>query len=125
MGKWGNIYTNMEVNKCFGCVASCCKLIIDINRGEYERLNKLKLSESLIKQSEMFIQKNPEYKGKEQFLDGMYNDDFAIIKKGKDGFCSLLNKETRLCGIYENRPKVCIEFSNESKRCKNLMQCIK
>jgi len=35
-----------------------------------------------MKQSEIFTQKNPEYKGKEQFFDGMYKDDFAIIKKG-------------------------------------------
>ena len=114
----------MEVNNCSGCVASCCKLTIDINRLEYERLNKLKLSESLIKQSEIFTQKNPEYKGKEQLFDGMYKDDFAIIKKGEDGFCSLLDKKTRLCSIYKDRPKCCIDYESNGSRCKKIKKCI-
>lgn len=114
----------MEVNKCLGCFANCCKLKIDINKSEYERLNKLKLSKMLIKQSEIFIQKNEEYKGKEEFIDYMYNDDFAIIKKGDDGFCVLLDRETRLCSIYEDRPKCCIEYESNGLRCKKIKECI-
>lgn len=115
----------MEINHCLNCVASCCTLIIDINKKEYNKLKSLNLENNLIKQSEIFTNKNPNYKGKELFFDKMYKEDFAIIKKGKDGFCSLLNRETRLCGIYENRPKCCRDYQSNGKRCKEIKKCIK
>jgi len=114
----------MEVNPCSSCVASCCTLLIDLTKKEYLHLKSLNLSNNLLKQSEIFTQKNPIYKGKEEFFDSMYKDEFAIIKKEKDGFCSLLNKETRLCEIYENRPKCCRDYESNGKQCKQIKKCI-
>tara|TARA_R110002153_G_scaffold209897_1_gene362492 strand:+ start:10768 stop:11115 length:348 start_codon:yes stop_codon:yes gene_type:complete len=114
----------MEINPCFSCVGSCCSLLVDIDKEDYNNLISIKKGENVIKQSEIFTKNNPSYKGKEKFLDEMYLKDFAIIKKDKTGFCSLLDKKTRLCSIYENRPKACIDFSNKSSKCKSIKVCI-
>jgi Fe-S-cluster containining protein len=110
----------MEINDCAGCVASCCKLLIDITEKEYLHLKSLNLSKNLLRQSQMFTQQNPAYKGKEDFLDKMYKDDFATIKKSDDGFCSLLDRKTRLCSIYNNRPKCCKDYESNGKRCQKI-----
>ena len=115
----------MGVDNCMNCVSSCCKLEIDLNKKEYLNLKNLGYSQEIVKRSELFINAYPNYFDKISFLDDMYGNEFAILKKNNDGFCKLLDKKTRLCSIYENRPKVCREFSNESKRCKNLKKCIK
>ena len=114
----------MEVNPCLACVGSCCSLVVDINKEDYNNLISINKGDNVIKQSEIFTNNNPSYKGKEKFLDEMYFEEFAIIKKDETGFCSLLDKKTRLCSIYENRPKACIEFSNESLKCKSIKVCI-
>lgn len=33
-----------------------------------------------------------------------------VLKRDADGFCYCLNRETKRCNIYENRPKVCKNF---------------
>jgi hypothetical protein len=71
----------MEVNPCYGCVSSCCSLLIDLTKKEYLHLKSLNLKNNLLKQSEIFTEKNPIYKGKEEFLDSMYQEEFAIIKR--------------------------------------------
>jgi len=114
----------MEVNNCLSCVGSCCTLVVDINRQDYNTLINIDKGENVIKQSEIFTNNNPSYRGKENFFDEMYLEDFAIIKKDETGFCSLLDKKSRLCSIYENRPKVCKDFSNKSVKCKKIKKCI-
>jgi Fe-S-cluster containining protein len=110
---------------CLNCVASCCKLVVEIDKIDYNKLVGLGHKDIMTKQSEIFIRNNPSYKIKEKFLDEkLYVNNFAIIGKGKDGFCKLLDRETRLCTIYENIPKTCSEFSNESLTCKNIKVCI-
>jgi hypothetical protein len=32
------------------------------------------------------------------------------LRRDADGFCACLNRETRRCGIYEDRPYVCRDF---------------
>tara|TARA_R110001592_G_C13142086_1_gene747406 strand:+ start:1240 stop:1587 length:348 start_codon:yes stop_codon:yes gene_type:complete len=114
----------MEINSCLTCVGSCCSLVVDIDKEDYNNLISIKKGKNVIKQSEIFVKENPSYKGKEKFLDEMYSEEFARIKKNKTGFCSLLDKKTRLCSIYENRPKVCKDFSNKSLKCKSIKVCI-
>ena len=114
----------MEINNCLNCMGNCCTLLVDINREDYNNLISINKGDNLIKQSEIFIKENHSYIDKEKFLDEMYFEDFAIIKKDETEFCSLLDKKTRLCSIYENRPKACIEFSNESLKCKSIKVCI-
>ena len=114
----------MEINPCLNCISSCCKLEVDITKEEYETLVSLGHSKALLKRSETFIKENPLYKNKESFLDNMYGEDYATIKKEQDGFCSLLDKDTRLCSCYSDRPKVCRDFSNSSETCKKIKKCL-
>jgi len=114
----------MGINNCITCLGSCCKLEIDLTKKEFLKLKSLGYEKEIIKRSELFINQYPNYLDKLSFLDNMYGDCFAILKKSKDGFCKLLDKKTRLCSIYEDRPKVCKDFSSKSQRCKNLKKCI-
>jgi len=93
----------MEINKCLGCVGSCCSLDVEINKEDYYTL---------------------ESKYKIDFLDNLYKDNFAILNKNNTGFCVFLDKDIRLCSIYKNRPKVCKEFSNKGEHCKKIYKCI-
>jgi len=34
------------------------------------------------------------------------------MKKSDDGYCVMLDRETMLCSIYEDRPEVCRAFKN-------------
>lgn len=81
------------------------------------------LSYGCTKHSTLFIKENPQYKDKELFFDNLYKDNFAKLNKGSDGFCVFLDRNSRLCSIYQNRPKVCKDFSNKSKHCERI--CIK
>lgn len=42
----------------------------------------------------------------------VYNDElnFWEMQKGADGYCNCLDRETRRCGVYEDRPMTCKEF---------------
>ena len=34
------------------------------------------------------------------------------MKRGDDGYCNLLDKETKLCTVYEIRPETCKNYKN-------------
>ena len=36
-----------------------------------------------------------------------------------DGWCSALDRETFMCSIYENRPRICRDFEMGSYECRN------
>lgn len=38
------------------------------------------------------------------------NMNFWEMKKSADGYCACLDRETRRCGVYEQRPATCKEF---------------
>jgi len=114
----------MEVNSCLNCISSCCRLPFTIDKEDYYSLKKIDHNNYLKKMSTMFIEENINYKDKEDFLDNLYEQEFAIINKKENGDCSFLDPETRLCTIYNDRPKVCKEFSNKSITCKNIKKCI-
>ncbi len=113
----------MEINACLFCVGSCCSLEVEIDKYDYQILKKIGKEDNVNKLSSLFIDKNPTYKDKEKFLDEMYQDRFAILKKNNSGFCNMLDLESRLCTIYENRPKVCRDFSNKSIACQKIKEC--
>ena len=48
----------------------------------------------------------------------MYKDNYAEMKKDDDGYCNLLDKKTMLCSVYEYRPKICKDYSNN--KCKKI-----
>jgi len=115
----------MGINACLNCVSTCCKLEIDLTKEDYERLKSMGKEYAAVKASDFFLLSFPEYKSKKEFLDNLYSDMYATLKKDSSGYCVFLDQDTRLCTIYENRPQVCREYSNNSKHCKNIRQCIK
>jgi len=84
----------------------------------------MNLRDKITKNISKFIIENPEFKGREGVLDEMYGDKYAVINLGEDGYCAFLNRETRMCEIYNERPDTCRKFSNESEECKRIRQCI-
>jgi len=105
-------------------MGGCCALEVDISRQEYDNLVKMGLEKHITKNISKFISQNPQYKGKEEDLDEMYQGEYAVINQGGDGYCMLLDRKTRLCSVYENRPDTCIKFSNESEECNKIRRCI-
>jgi len=59
-------------------------------------------------------------KASKKFLDSMYSENFAEMKKSEDGLCTMLDRETMLCTVYENRPKVCVDYNNN--RCEKIRE---
>jgi Fe-S-cluster containining protein len=98
---------------CLKCINSgCCKLKITINKKEYDSLIP-KIKKQFVKHLDVFLEKNPRYKIKKKFLESMYNNNYAEMKKGIDGYCNFLDKKTMLCSVYENRPKICKDYTND------------
>jgi len=108
---------------CLKCTTSpCCKeYIVEVDKEDYSRLVSLGYKEYLLTETEKFINKYPEHKGKEKQLDEMHQDlyettgIYATLIKRKDGYCELIDKETMLCSIHEDRPKVCRDYT--TNRC--------
>ena len=40
-----------------------------------------------------------------------------VMKRGDDGWCQALDRNTLMCTIYENRPLTCREFEMASGEC--------
>ena len=36
--------------------------------------------------------------------------EIMVLKRDADGYCCYLNRKTRTCGIYEDRPRTCQDF---------------
>lgn len=98
---------------CLKCINSaCCKLVIEVDREEYNSLHE-SVKNHFVKNSDKFINDNPRHAEKKAYLDEMYKDNYAELKKGEDDLCILLDRDTMLCSVYENRPKVCRSYSND------------
>jgi len=105
---------------CLRCVNSaCCKLIVEIDRDEYNSFKSLGLSHHFNTRTEIFIANNPKYKKHTEQFNEMYKDNYATIKKREDGNCSLLDKKMK-CSIYADRPKACRDYKQQ--RCVNIRQ---
>ena len=80
------------------CKASCCSLPgIDVE--ESELVNEVSVT--------------VDGKKKTIKLDALVErtlDGDAEMHRASDGFCRCLNRESRTCGIYKDRPEVCREF---------------
>lgn len=114
----------MEIKSCFDCVGSCCKLTVDLTRKEYNKLKELGHENAMETKTDVFIQEYPQYEKRRDYLDDIHKDVFAVLKKEKGGFCVLLNQNTRLCTIYENRPSPCVDYEMNSLRCNSIKKCI-
>ena len=50
----------------------------------------------------------------------MQTDDlYFVMKRGEDGWCEALNRETMLCSIYEKRPFICRDYKLGDYDCIN------
>ncbi|NET46197.1 YkgJ family cysteine cluster protein [Okeania sp. SIO2B3] len=67
------------------CRAQCCGL-----RGTYVH------------------QEEQDYANYESYFD--QNAQLLLLKRDADGMCYALNRETKTCEIYNNRPQVCRDF---------------
>lgn len=104
---------------CLKCLNSaCCRLDVEVDRDEYEKFKALGLDDYFKTRTEAFLEKNTKYKEHEELFNQMYNDNFATLNKGNDGQCILLDRRTMRCMVYEDRPKVCKDYSFNS--CKNI-----
>ena len=104
---------------CLKCINSaCCKLVVEVDKDEYNKFKSLELDNYFTTRTESFLEKNTKYKEHKEVFDEMYKDNFATLNKGNDGHCILLDRRTMRCMIYEDRPKVCKDYSFNS--CKNI-----
>ena len=105
---------------CLKCINSaCCRLDVEINRDEYNRFWRLDLDKYFETRTDIFLKDNPKYIKQMKYFDEMYKDNFAILKKKKDGNCILLDKDMK-CSIYKDRPKVCEDYKHN--RCLNIRE---
>ena len=117
----------MEHVDCLKCINSaCCKLAIEVGRDEYEVFQAMGLMDSFETTTDKFMTKHPQHDTpiKREQLDSCYSDSdvYAEMKKGDDELCVMLNRETMLCGIYDNRPSVCRDY--KTSRCEEIRKCI-
>ena len=104
---------------CLKCMNSgCCKLAISISKKEYEDLNK-EVKKEFVKEIDEFFKESPEFIGiLEERLEEQFKDNYAYMKRSEDGYCTLLDRETMLCSVYEDRPKTCKEY--KSNKCSKI-----
>ncbi len=113
------------MSDCLKCINSaCCKLIIEIDRKEYESL-KPEIKKEFELKRDIFLSQNPRFQNviPNDELDNMFSDIYAVMKKESDGYCKFLNRKTMLCSVYEDRPNVCREYKNT--KCTKIRQLIK
>lgn len=106
---------------CLKCINSaCCKLDVEVNKSEYMHFKTLNLDSHFKTRTEIFLEKNPNYKDKAIFFDQMYINNYAILKRGEDSYCEMLDQKTMKCTIYELRPSVCKNYTTD--RCINIRE---
>jgi len=107
------------LSNCLSCLNSaCCSTFdVEVSKREYEKYDII-LQSKFLKKSEQVL-KNSKYhclsaERRERFvafIDNEAGESFAKLKKGQSGNCVLLDEKTMLCSIYEKRPKVCEQFT--------------
>lgn len=103
---------------CLKCKNSgCCKLVIEVNKEEYESLAP-NVKAEFTKRIDLFLKNNDKYRSKKDSLDKMYHSNYGVMNKAPDGLCTMLDRKTMLCTVYEERPNVCKDYS--SNRCEKI-----
>jgi len=88
-----------------GCQTYCCCLLVRLEPGENKPEDN--------KQVENRQGKNRPDKNRSGEIVRCNKSLPApgFIEKAKDGYCIYFERETKLCSVWHNRPKVCREFS--------------
>ena len=91
---------------CVKCVAYCCSYThIPVSKSDVKRLAKhFDMSDSKAEK------KFTKYGDKASPRVLRHTDDEHFVTS-----CMFLDKETRLCGIYDARPKICREFPTQTR----------
>ena len=106
---------------CLKCINSgCCKLVVEVSYDEYKQLEKKGLHVHFTKHIDTFLKKFPKLESKREFLESNYLKNYAELNKNEDEYCILLDEETKLCSIYEDRPEVCKKY--QTNRCEKIRQ---
>lgn len=109
------------MESCLKCTNSaCCKLLVEVSRLEYDNISG-DLKKNFVKYSDEFILKSPIYESKKQQIDDMYSQTYAYLPKENDGLCKLLDRDTMLCSVYDQRPQACKDYGlNRCKQIRNI-----
>ncbi len=103
---------------CLKCINSaCCKPVVELNKNEFDRMVGLGHRKHLTTNTEKFINRFPKHKEREAEFNEMYKENFAELNKDENGMCVLLDKDM-LCSIYDDRPKVCKDYTTD--RCSKI-----
>lgn len=103
---------------CLNCINSaCCKLEVDISKKEYDMLGK-DIKDKFILNSEEFISQFPIWASKKEHINNNSISMYATIKRMADGYCYFLNRMTMECGIHDQKPQTCKEYSTD--KCENI-----
>lgn len=115
----------MGLIDCKKCINSaCCKLVIELTKEDIKRLESLGYSENIKSNTDIFFSKFPNFKVNKKQIENLYKEAYkttktaGILSKDSSGFCSLLDKKTKLCTIYSERPECCKRYN--TNRCKNI-----
>ena len=105
------------MSECLNCITSpCCKLYdVTVSKKEYEAFD-LHMQSCLIKTSDVFINKNPHLSDERKkrflkYIEENSEEKYATLKKQENGYCVLIDNDTKLCGHYEKRPIICREYT--------------
>jgi len=97
---------------CTRCINSaCCSLVVEVDEDEYKYFESINLHHTFERYTDKFISEFPRFKDKRDQISLLHKELHAYLKKGDDGLCVLLDRETMLCSIYNNRPKVCVDYT--------------
>jgi len=92
--------------------------VVEVSEKEYNKLKALGYGSDFETYTDRFIKKHPGHENKRPIIDDLHREKYAVLKKGKDGLCVKLDRQTMLCTIYNNRPKVCRAY--KPTRCKKI-----
>lgn len=79
------------------CKAACCGLHgIRVDEHELEKSVTVKHESGVVKTTLQQLT--------------VIDDDEHVMIRGSDGLCTCLSRQTRLCGLYKDRPDTCQSF---------------
>lgn len=109
---------------CLKCINSaCCKLVVEVSYNEYKEFERKGLQDHFTTHIDTFLKKFPKLEDKREFLKDNYLENYAELNKNDNQYCVLLDEKTKLCSIYEDRPKVCRDY--KTNRCDKIRKlCI-
>ena len=111
----------IQLLNCLDCQNSaCCRdLDINISKKEYYSL-KRNIRKVFLKSSDAFFAKHPERKSRilKKEIEANSGNFFAKMQKDSDGYCFFLDKKSKLCTVYDDRPQICRSYKTE--RCEKI-----